>query len=140
MTCNWCSYAAADGAGAARVGYPPNLRIMRVDCTGRVTPELILRALRGGADGVLVCGCHMGDCHYVDGNVRASARLALLRRTLTDLGIEGERLRLEWVGAAEGERFAAVAREMVVTVRGLGPLTWPDLTDVELEGTVPLHG
>jgi F420-non-reducing hydrogenase iron-sulfur subunit len=124
--CNWCSYSAADSAGAAKRTYPPNVRIVRVMCTGRVDPTHVLQALRGGMDGVLVCGCHPGDCHYVSGNCKASGRIGLLRRMLVDMGLEPERLRLEWVSAQEAERFAELAREMTEQVRAIGPLTWPD--------------
>lgn len=120
--CNWCSYSGADKAGQARTGYPQNLRAIRVMCSGRVEPELVLRAFREGADGVLVCGCHPGDCHYISGNYRAKARFLLLHRLALDFGIHADRLRLEWVSASEGDRFAAVVRDMVEKVRPLGPL------------------
>ena len=122
--CNWCSYSGADKAGAAKIGYPQNLRAVRVMCSGRVEPELVLQAFREGADAVLICGCHIGDCHYVSGNCKASARYALLSRVLSALGIEADRCRLEWVSSTEGERFAAVVRDMTEKVRALGPLNW----------------
>jgi F420-non-reducing hydrogenase iron-sulfur subunit len=119
--CNWCSYAGADLAGVSRLQYPPNLRIIRVMCSGMVHPNLVIDALTKGADGVLVCGCHIGDCHYLDGNVKAENRKEAIELMLEDFGIEPERFRLEWVSASEGPRFAEVVREMTETVRALGP-------------------
>ena len=119
--CNWCSYAGADLAGVSRIQYPPNLRIVRVMCSGRVDPFFILEAFRSGADGVLVAGCHPGDCHYLSGNYKTQNRVLLLQRVLEQFGLEPERLRLEWVSAAEGERFANVVREMTEHVMKLGP-------------------
>lgn len=135
--CNWCSYSAADSAGAGKHAYPSNVRIVRVMCTGRVDPTHVLQALRGGMDGVLVCGCHPGDCHYVSGNCRASGRIGLLRRVLVDMGLEPGRLRLEWVSAQEAERFAALAREMTEQVRAIGPLSWPDTATAEAAAEAP---
>ena len=109
---------------------------MRVNCTGRVDPTLILKAFQSGADGVIICGCHPGDCHYIDGNMRAAGRMALLQRVVADLGLEKERLRFEWVSASEGERFSAIIKEMVDRVRLLGPLNWPDCSDDETEAMV----
>lgn len=120
--CNWCSYRGADQAGGSRIGYPQNVRSIRVMCSGRVEPEFVLRAFRWGADGVLVCGCHPGDCHYQEGNRKAAARHALLRATLSQFGIEPERCRLEWVSAQEGERFAAIVTDITGELRRLGPL------------------
>ncbi|MDH5634987.1 MAG: hydrogenase iron-sulfur subunit [Candidatus Bathyarchaeota archaeon] len=120
--CNWCSYAGADLAGVSRIQYPPNIRIIRVMCSGRVDPVFILEAFKNGADGVLVAGCHLpSDCHYLSGNFKASRRIALLRRVLQDLGLEAERLRLEWVSASEGDRFASIVRDMVEQIKKLGP-------------------
>jgi F420-non-reducing hydrogenase iron-sulfur subunit len=119
--CNWCSYAGADLAGVSRQQYPPNLRIIRVMCSGMVHPNLVIDALTKGADGVLICGCHIGDCHYLDGNVKAENRKEAIELMLEDFGIEPERFRLEWVSASEGPRFAEVIREMTETVRALGP-------------------
>jgi len=119
--CNWCSYAGADLAGTSRIQYPPNARIIRVMCSGMVHPNLVIDALSKGADGVLICGCHPGDCHYLEGNLKAQARADAIRLMLEDLGIEPERFRLEWVSASEGGRFAQVMQEMVEAVRGLGP-------------------
>lgn len=120
--CNWCSYCAADKAGRSRRAIPHNLSIVRVMCSGRVDPEFMLAAFREGADGILVLGCHLGDCHYKEGNHKALRRHHLLRRTLADLGVEPERLHLEWVSASEAEKFVKVTNEFVETVRRLGPL------------------
>jgi len=119
--CNWCSYAGADLAGVSRQQYPPNLRIIRVMCSGMVHPNLIIDALTKGADGVLICGCHIGDCHYLEGNVKAENRKEAIELLLEDFGIEPERFRLEWISASEGPRFAELVREMTETVRALGP-------------------
>jgi len=119
--CNWCSYAGADTAGISRFKYQPNIRIVRVMCSGRVSPELVLRAFRAGADGVLVLGCHIGDCHYVSGNHRTAKRMPVLRRVLEYIGIEPERLRLDWVSSAEAPKFQQVVNEFTETIRGLGP-------------------
>jgi len=119
--CNWCSYAGADLAGVSRHQYPPNLRIIRVMCSGMVHPNLVIDALTKGADGVLICGCHLGDCHYLEGNVKAENRKEAIELMLGDFGLEPERFRLEWVSASEGPRFAEVAREMTEAVRALGP-------------------
>jgi F420-non-reducing hydrogenase small subunit len=122
--CNWCAYSAADRAGQAKLAYPQSLLTVRVMCTGRVEPAFVLQAFREGADGVLVAGCHPGDCHYLDGNLRAAARHAVLSRALEQAGIEPARFRIAWAGAAEGERFAATVREMTEEVRALGPLDY----------------
>ena len=119
--CNWCSYAGADLAGVSRLQYPPNLRIIRVMCSGMVHPNLVIEALTKGADGVLICGCHLGDCHYLEGNVKAESRKEAIELMLEDFGLEPERFRLEWVSASEGPRFADVAREMTEAVQALGP-------------------
>lgn len=120
--CNWCSYAGADNAGLSRFKYPENLRIVRVRCSGRVSPDLVLRTFQEGADGVLVLGCHIGDCHYVDGNHRTAKRIPMLRKLLEVFGIEPDRLRLEWVSASEGQRFVQVVTEFTERMRELGPL------------------
>jgi len=120
--CNWCSYAGADNAGIARIPSPPNILPIRVMCSGRVSPEMVLRAFRSGADGVLVLACHIGDCHYTSGNHRTAKRIPLLRNLLGYVGIHPDRLRLDWVSAAEGPRFARVTREFVERVRTLGPI------------------
>ncbi len=120
--CNWCSYAGADLAGVSRIQYPPNIRIVRVMCSGRIDPAFILTAFKDGADGVLVAGCHLpSDCHYISGNFKAQRRIALLRKVLKGFGIEPERVRLEWVSASEGDKFAAVVRDMVKQIKELGP-------------------
>ncbi|MBL7185455.1 MAG: hydrogenase iron-sulfur subunit [Phycisphaerae bacterium] len=119
--CNWCSYAGADLAGVSRLQYPPNLRIVRVMCSGMVHPNLVIDALTKGADGVIICGCHLGDCHYLDGNVKAENRKEAIELMLEDFGVEPERFRLEWISASEGPRFAKVIREMTESVRALGP-------------------
>jgi F420-non-reducing hydrogenase iron-sulfur subunit len=119
--CNWCSYAGADLAGVSRLQYPPDLRIIRVMCSGMVHPSLVIDALTKGADGVLICGCHPGDCHYLEGNLRAENRKEAIELMLEDFGVESERFRLEWVSASEAPRFAEVVREMSQAVRELGP-------------------
>ena len=119
--CNWCSYAGADLAGVSRLQYPPNMRIIRVMCSGMVHPNLVIDALTKGADGVIICGCHIGDCHYLEGNVKAENRREAIDLLLEDFGLEPERFRLEWVSASEGPRFAEVMREMTETIRELGP-------------------
>ncbi|MFH1540075.1 MAG: hydrogenase iron-sulfur subunit [bacterium] len=120
--CNWCSYAAADSAGSNRKIVPSGIRIIRVPCSGRVEPDLILKSFREGADGVLVCGCHPGDCHYVEGNYKAARRMHLMKTMLGQFGIEPERFRLEWVSAAEGDRFVEVATGMFEAVKKAGPV------------------
>lgn len=119
--CNWCSYTGADLAGTSRLEYSPNVRIIRVMCSGRIDPTFVLKSLREGADGVLICGCHPGDCHYSEGNHKALRRFRLLHKMLADYGIEGDRVRLEWVSASEGKRFADVVNDMTERVRALGP-------------------
>jgi F420-non-reducing hydrogenase iron-sulfur subunit len=119
--CNWCSYAGADLAGVSRLQYPPNMRIVRVMCSGMVHPNLVIDALTKGADGVIICGCHIGDCHYIEGNLKAESRKDAIDLLLEDFGLEPERFRLEWVSASEGPRFAEVMRDMTETVRELGP-------------------
>lgn len=125
--CYWCSYTGADGAGTARIQYAPNVDIIKVMCSGRIDPELVSTAFAHGADGVMVCGCHIGDCHYINGNHKTMARMPLLKRLLADLGIEPERFRHEWVSAAEGQKFAQLVTEMTEQVRKLGPLNWPGI-------------
>ena len=120
--CNWCSYTGADLAGTSRMKSAPNLRIVRLMCSGRVDPSFILRAFQLGADGVLVGGCHPGDCHYQEGNFKALRRVLLLKRVLREFGIDERRLRLEWVSAAEGEKFAKISTDFTEEVRALGPL------------------
>ncbi len=119
--CNWCSYAGADLAGTSRIQYAPNVRVIRVMCSGRVDPTFVIKALRAGADGVLIGGCHFGDCHYIEGNYKAARRVALLKKMLGQLGIEEERVWLEWISAAEGSRFAQVINNITAKVKELGP-------------------
>jgi coenzyme F420-reducing hydrogenase delta subunit/ferredoxin len=122
--CTWCSYTGADGAGIARLKSPANIRAIRVPCSGRVSPEIIIRTFDQGADGVLVLGCHIGECHYDTGNHRTAKRLPIVRALMEFAGLEPERLRLDWVSASEGERFAHIANEFVDGVRELGPVRW----------------
>ena len=122
--CTWCSYTGADTAGIARLKSPANLRAIRVPCSGRVSPEIIMRTFDQGADGVLVLGCHIGECHYDTGNHRAAKRVPIVRALMTFSGLEQERLRLDWVSASEGERFTRITSEFVEQVRALGPLNW----------------
>lgn len=120
--CNWCSYAGADLAGVSRFQYPPNIRIIRVMCSGRVDPSFVLKALKNGVDGVLVSGCHIGDCHYITGNEYTKERFERLHNILIkQLGIDPRRVRLEWVSASEGKRFAEVITEFTNDIKKLGP-------------------
>ena len=135
--CNWCTYTAADLAGVSRLKYAPNIRVIRVMCSGRVDPQFILEALAKGADGVLIGGCHPNDCHYAEGNYKCLRRFQLLERMMGDLGIEKDRLRLEWISAAEGEKIKNVVNDMVDKLIRLGPLNLPRKQaawDAELEG------
>jgi F420-non-reducing hydrogenase iron-sulfur subunit len=120
--CRWCTYAGADLAGTSRKQYPPNGVVVRVNCSGRIDPQHILWAFREGADAVLIGGCHPGDCHYQDGNMKTMRRIVFLKRLLDVMGIEPERLRLEWISAAEGEKLVRVMSEFVATVKEMGPL------------------
>ena len=123
--CNWCAYAGADLAGTSRIQYPSNIKIIRVMCSGRVSPIFILEAFSNGADGVLVAGCHLPhDCHYQSGNQMAQKRIFLLKKILSQFGIEPERLRLEWISASEGDKFATVVRDMVEELKRLGPINF----------------
>jgi F420-non-reducing hydrogenase iron-sulfur subunit len=119
--CNWCSYAGADLAGVSRFQYPPTARIIRVMCSGRLEPEFILRAFELGADGVLVAGCHLGECHYISGNERAKQRIAKTQELLDVLGVDSRRLRLEWISASEGIKFAKTMDEFTKLLIELGP-------------------
>jgi F420-non-reducing hydrogenase iron-sulfur subunit len=136
--CNWCTYAAADTAGVSRMKQPPNIDIIRVMCSGRVDPTFILKAFREGADGVLVAGCHPGDCHYSEGNYKTLRRMTLLKKMLPQMGIEPGRFHLEWVSSAEAPKWATLARDFTEQVRALGPLNW---SETVLEGvpTGPVH-
>jgi len=122
--CNWCSYAGADKAGAAQIPYPPNVTAIRVMCSGRIDPEFVLEAYRNGADGVVILACHPGDCHYKEGNFRATQRHKLLLQLLSQYGIEPERCRLDYVSASEGEKYVQVVTEVVEVLQRLGPLNW----------------
>jgi F420-non-reducing hydrogenase iron-sulfur subunit len=122
--CNWCSYRAADLAGTSRTKYAPNMRAIRVMCSGRVDPQFVLKALREGADGVMIAGCHPGECHYVEGNIKALRRYALLKRMLKQWGIEEERVQLVWASASEGNILAEAVDKMTEELRELGPLHW----------------
>ena len=121
IVCNWCTYAGADLAGISRIQYPPNVRIMRVPCTGRINPFYIVKALQTGADGVLVSGCHPGECHYISGNLVARRKFATLKRFLNYIGLEGDRAIFTWVSASEGERFAKVIEGVTAKIQALGP-------------------
>ena len=122
--CNWCSYRAADLAGTARIHYAPTMRPIRVMCSARIEPEFVLKALREGADGVLIAGCHPGECHYVEGNIKALRRFLLLKRVLRQLGVDEERVQLVWAAASEGKQLAAAIDRMTEQIRPLGPLRW----------------
>ena len=119
--CNWCSYTGADLAGTSRMKYPDNVKIIRIMCSGRIGPTFILKALREGADGVMICGCHPGDCHYHEGNYKCLRRYKLLQKYIQQLGIDSRRLHLEWISASEGKQFAELAAKMTDQVRELGP-------------------
>lgn len=122
--CNWCSYRAADGAGSARMKHAPNVRVIRVMCSGRVDPQFILKAFAAGADGVLIAGCHPGECHYIEQNYKAMRRHAMLEHTVGALGIDPRRVRLQWASAAEANVLAAAIDEFIGQLRELGPLNW----------------
>ena len=119
--CNWCSYTGADLAGTSRMKYAPNIRIIRIMCSGRVDPTFVLTAFREGADGVLICGCHPGDCHYHEGNYKCLRRYHLMKKYIEQMGIDPERLQLEWISASEGKQFAHLADAMTEKVMKLGP-------------------
>ena len=121
FVCNWCTYTAADLAGTSRLTYPENVRLIRVMCTGMVDPQYVIKAFLEGADGVLISGCHPGDCHYINGNYKARRRIKLLKEILPQFGFESERLRLTWIGASDGIQFAEIMGELVGQVKALGP-------------------
>ena len=121
--CNWCAYRGADLAGTSRMKSAPNVRTVRVMCSGRVDPQLVVKSFQLGADGVLILGCHPGDCHYSEGNYKAARRISLLKKMMTQFGIEDERIRLDWVSASEGDRFKKTVNEMTEQIRALGPLS-----------------
>ncbi len=120
--CNWCTYMAADSAGISRMKYAPNARVVRLMCSGRIDPQFVLEAFAKGADGVLIGGCHPGDCHYQEGNYKTLRRVHLLKRVLKEMGVEEDRFRLEWISAAEADRLRTTMNDMVEKVRALGPL------------------
>ncbi|MDZ7860293.1 MAG: hydrogenase iron-sulfur subunit [Candidatus Krumholzibacteriota bacterium] len=122
FVCNWCSYAGADQAGEQKLDYPANVKLIRVMCTGRVDPQFVMNAFRGGADGVMVLGCHPGDCHYRNGNIKALRRFEIFKNMLGQFGINRERFLLDWVAAGEGQKFQKVTTEMTEKIKGLGPL------------------
>jgi coenzyme F420-reducing hydrogenase delta subunit len=119
--CNWCTYGAADLAGVSRLQYPPNIRAIRVPCSGRISPKFILTALRQGADGIWISGCHPGDCHYIKGNYYARRKFALIKNLLEFIGLEPGRVQFSWISSAESTKFAAVARDVTKTIQALGP-------------------
>jgi F420-non-reducing hydrogenase iron-sulfur subunit len=121
FVCNWCTYTAADLAGTSRLSYPPNVRLIRMMCTGMVDPKYVIKAFLEGADGVLISGCHPGDCHYINGNLKARRRVKLLKEILPRFGFDDRRLKLTWIGASEGTDFAKTMRELVDEVQSLGP-------------------
>ena len=139
FTCNWCSYRAADVAGTTRLKYAPNVRLIRLMCSGRIDPTFVLKALADGADGVLITGCHPGDCHYLEQNYKAMRRHRLLQRTLAQLGIEPERVHLTWASAAEGAMLAETINRFVEQVRTLGPLRWPARSTPALPTPAPVE-
>jgi F420-non-reducing hydrogenase iron-sulfur subunit len=121
FTCNWCTYTAADLAGTSRLSYPPNVRLIRVMCTGMVDPKYVIKALLEGADAVLISGCHIGDCHYMNGNLKARRRVKLLKELLPRFGFDEQRVKLTWIGASDGIQFAETITEMVPKLKALGP-------------------
>lgn len=127
--CRWCSYTGADLAGTSRIQYPPNLAAIRVMCSGRVDPTFVVKALKDGADGVLIAGCHPGDCHYSEGNYKAMRRYPMLMNLLEQFGIDRKRVRLDWISASEGDRFAEVVTEFTEQLKKLGPLQWQENTE-----------
>ena len=129
FTCNWCSYRAADMAGTARMKYAPNVRLIRLMCSGRLDPTFVMKALAGGADGVLITGCHPGECHYIEQNYKALRRFLLLKRVLKGMGIEPERIKLVWASAAEGVKLTSEINMFVEEIRNLGPLGWNQFGD-----------
>ena len=136
--CNWCTYTASDLAGTSRMTYAPNTRVIRVMCSGRIDPQFILTALRRGADGVLLGGCRPGDCHYREGNYKCLRRFTLLKKYLAQMGIEDQRVRLEWIAASEADRVQKVTNEMVEQIRKLGPLHLEQSPHVETPQDAPV--
>jgi len=136
ILCNWCTYAGADLAGTSRTQYPPNVRVIRIMCTGRLDPAFVLKALSVGADGVLVSGCHVGDCHYLAGNFKSRRRVALLRKLIEEYGYDRERLRMTFISASEGAIWAEVVQDMVNTIKKLGPNPLKQVGEVGQVGVV----
>ena len=131
FVCNWCSYAGADQAGGQKLQYPANIKLIRVMCSGRVDPQFVMEAFRKGADGVMVLGCHPGDCHYRDGNLKTKSRFALFNKMLSQFGINSQRFLLDWVAAGEGKKFQKVTTEMTDALRPLGPIEIKGLVEQE---------
>jgi F420-non-reducing hydrogenase iron-sulfur subunit len=129
--CNWCAYTGADLAGTSRLRYAPNIRVIRIMCSGRIEPTFILKAFKEGADGVLICGCHPGDCHYQEGNYKCLRRFKLIEKFIQQMGIEKERLKLEWISASEGKQFAELVNSMTKTLLALGPCQIKNAIEVE---------
>ena len=127
--CNWCSYTGADLAGTSRMKYASNINIIRVMCSGRIEPMFVLSAFREGADGVLICGCHPGDCHYHEGNYKCLRRFHLLQKYLTQMGLNEERMQLEWISASEGKQFAQLADDFTEKIRSLGPCKMKEIVE-----------
>jgi F420-non-reducing hydrogenase iron-sulfur subunit len=132
FVCNWCSYAGADSAGGQKLEYPANVKLIRVMCSGRVDPQFVMEAFRRGADGVMVLGCHPGDCHYRSGNHKTHRRFTMFASLLSQLGIEADRFMLDWVAAAEGKKFAEVTTEMTRRIKMLGPLVLKGFVEKEV--------
>jgi F420-non-reducing hydrogenase iron-sulfur subunit len=137
--CNWCTYTAADLAGTARMRYAPNVRVIRVMCSGRIDPQFIFEALRKGADGVLIGGCHPGDCHYQEGNHKTLRRFVMLKKLLKEFGIEDERVRLEWIAASEGDKVQRVCNAMTADILKLGPMRMPGQRVTQGIASLPAH-
>lgn len=137
--CNWCTYTATDLAGTARMRYAPNVRVIRVMCSGRVDPQFVFEALRQGADGVLIGGCHPGDCHYQEGNYKTLRRFIMLKKLLKEFGIEDERVRLEWIAASEGDKVQRVCNAMTAAILKLGPMRMPGQRVAQSIASLPVH-
>lgn len=139
FTCNWCSYRAADMAGISRMKYAPNVRLIRLMCSGRLDPTFVFKAFADGADGVLISGCHPGDCHYINQNYKTMRRYYLMKRVLVQMGIESKRLKLLWASASEGQIFADEVNKFTEEVRALGPLNWNKEIDLQSKGNNGSH-
>jgi F420-non-reducing hydrogenase iron-sulfur subunit len=136
FVCNWCSFRAADSAGTARMKYPPNIRLIRLMCSGRLDPTFVIKALASGADGVMVGGCHLGDCHYVEQNYKTMRRFKLLKRTLVQMGVEPGRIKLVWASASESQQLVDEFKKFTDEVRALGPLAWGKTDGQEIQSTL----